>query len=77
MRTSERPSRAAHAAAQIEALEFALTGWGDENRRIAAERDPLVRCAVARGISKHRVHVLTGIARSTIDDILSRSEPQR
>lgn len=57
-----------------EAIEFALTGWGERSRVVAAERDPLVRGAVARGISKHRVHVLTGIARTTIDDILSRGE---
>lgn len=72
MRTDEGRRSGAHAAAQIEAMEFALTGWGDEYRRINAERDPLVRGAVARGVSKHRVHVLTGLARTTIDDILSR-----
>lgn len=34
-------------------------------------RDDTVMRALAAGISKHRVHVLTGIARTTIDRIIS------
>lgn len=33
-------------------------------------RDSMVRRAQAAGVSKHRIHVLTGIARTTIDRIL-------
>jgi hypothetical protein len=34
-----------------------------------------VRAAVAAGLSKHRVHLLTGIGRSTIDRILAAAAP--
>jgi hypothetical protein len=34
-------------------------------------RDARVRAAVGAGLSKHRVHMLTGIGRSTIDRILA------
>ncbi len=54
-----------------EALEHALTCWAEEQRRTAERRDPLIRAAVAAGISKHRVHVLTGVARTTIDNVLA------
>jgi hypothetical protein len=37
-------------------------------------RDALVRAAVEAGVSKHRVYVLTGIARTTIDDILRSAD---
>lgn len=40
-----------------------------------ASRDERVRAAVAVGVSKHRVHILTGIARTTIDTILASDEP--
>jgi len=33
-------------------------------------RDALVRSASAAGISKHRIHALSAIARTTIDRIL-------
>lgn len=39
-------------------------------RRLADGRDDMVRRARAAGISKNRIHVLTGIARTTIDRIL-------
>ena len=37
-------------------------------------RDDMVRRARATGISKNRIHVLTGIARTTIDRILKEKE---
>ena len=37
---------------------------------VTRDRDSRVRAAVAAGVSKHRVHQLTGISRSTIDRIL-------
>jgi len=61
---------------QRKAIEFALTSWSEQSRRIEAERDQLVRGAVARGITKHRVHVLTGIARTTIDRIIAKEAAQ-
>ena len=47
--------------------EAMLLEW----RTVVRSRDERVRAAVAAGLSKHRVHVLTGIGRSTIDRILS------
>jgi hypothetical protein len=38
---------------------------------ITRDRDARVRAAVAAGLSKHRVHRITGIGRSTIDRILA------
>jgi hypothetical protein len=38
---------------------------------VTRDRDTRVRAAVAAGLSKHRVHRLTGIGRSTIDRILA------
>jgi hypothetical protein len=37
---------------------------------VASSRDDRVRQAVAAGVSKNRVHQLTGIGRMTIDRIL-------
>ena len=39
-------------------------------RRTVEGRDDMVRRARATGVSKNRIHVLTGIARTTIDRIL-------
>jgi hypothetical protein len=50
-----------------EEAERMLTEWVAVTR----DRDNRVRAAVAAGISKHRVHQLTGIGRSTIDRILA------
>jgi hypothetical protein len=47
--------------------EQALTAWA------SVERDELVRAAYAAGVSKNRIHTITGIARSTIDRILEPS----
>ena len=47
--------------------EIELIGWAENNIR----RDELVRSAVNAGVTKHRVHVLTGIARTTIDRIIN------
>lgn len=46
--------------------EKQLTEWAANN----AHRDDLVRAALAAGVSKNRIHTLTGIARTTIDRIL-------
>jgi hypothetical protein len=55
-----------------DALECALRRWGTQRRESDEIRDGLVTGAVANGISKHRVHVLTGIARTTIDRITEK-----
>jgi hypothetical protein len=53
-----------------EELETALIRWGEQRRESDAARDDLIRAALAAGITKHRVFVLTGIARTTIDRII-------
>ena len=47
-------------------LEQELTEWAAAQ----ADRDNLVRAALAAGFTKQRVHQLTGIARTTIDRII-------
>ena len=49
-----------------EEAEEMLTEWAIVTR----DRDARVRAALAAGLSKHRVHRITGIGRSTIDRIL-------
>lgn len=56
--------------AEKEAAERGLRAF----RQAMDGRDTLVRQAVQAGISKHRIHQLTGIARTTIDRILTSSE---
>ncbi|MER7733653.1 DUF6003 family protein [Streptomyces erythrochromogenes] len=46
-------------------------------RQAMDERDSLVRQAVKAGISKHRIHQLSGIARTTIDRILANTKETR
>jgi hypothetical protein len=41
-----------------------------EYAAVVRSRDDRVRAAVAAGISKHRVHVLSGLGRMTIERIL-------
>jgi hypothetical protein len=50
-----------------EEAEQLLVEWATVTR----DRDARVHAAVAAGVSKHRVHQLTGIGRSTIDRILA------
>jgi hypothetical protein len=59
---------------QREAIEHALVQWGERREQVESERDPLVLGAIAIGISKNRVHVLTGIARTTVDRIAESAE---
>jgi len=49
-----------------EAAEADLREWAST----LADRDNRVRRAHAKGVSKHRIHALSGIARTTIDRIL-------
>lgn len=43
-------------------------------RRTVEGRDAMVRRTRAAGLTKHRIHILSGIARTTIDRILNRQE---
>ncbi|MGH3397329.1 MAG: hypothetical protein ACRDPO_21830 [Streptosporangiaceae bacterium] len=49
-----------------EEAELLLT----EYAAVVRSRDERVRLAVASGLSKHRVHVLSGLGRMTIERIL-------
>jgi hypothetical protein len=39
-----------------------------------AGRDDMIRMALAAGFTKHRIHVLSGIARTTIDRVVRGEE---
>jgi hypothetical protein len=54
-----------------EEAEEILTEWAIVTR----DRDERVRSAIGAGLSKHRIHQLTGISRSTIDRILAPGAP--
>jgi hypothetical protein len=55
-----------------ERAERMLTEWAAS----FSARDTVVLAAHGAGVSKHRIHVLTGIARTTIDRIIThRSAP--
>ncbi len=45
-----------------------------EYAAVAGDRDSRVRAAVQAGVSKRRVHQLTGIGRMTIDRIVGSAE---
>lgn len=44
-----------------------------EYAAVVRSRDERVRVAVAAGVSKHRVHVLSGLGRMTIDRIVGKA----
>jgi len=50
-------------------LRNALKSWAYRRHRLEAERDPLVRQALAAGIIKEEIHKLTDLGRTTIDRI--------
>lgn len=49
----------------------ALTAWGKRRKAQDAARGPLVRRALAAGISREEIHILTGLGRTTIDRIVT------
>ena len=48
-----------------------LAEWAAQQAEVTRRRDEVVRIAVDSGVSKSDVHRLTGIARTTIDRIVS------
>jgi hypothetical protein len=54
----------------------ALRSWRRRKQSLDRERDPLVTTALAAGLTKEEVHVLTGLGRTTIDRIATRSEAE-
>lgn len=59
---------------KVAAFEQALINWAADRAASDATRDGLVLGALGAGIPKHRIHVLTGLSRSTIDRIVSDEE---
>lgn len=48
-----------------------LAQWSADQAAITTRRDEVIRAAVDAGLSKSEVHRRTGIARTTIDRILT------
>lgn len=57
-----------------EAARQALRSWRRRSDSVTGERDPLVRTAMAAGLTKEEVHIITGLGRTTIDRIMTRGE---
>jgi hypothetical protein len=55
-------------------LEAALLQWAVDRETAPARRARLVLAARAGGVTKNRIHVLSGIARTTIDEILAKAD---
>lgn len=53
-----------------------VAAWREDGYRLRDERDPMVRAAVAAGITKNSLYLASGLARTTIDDILAGPAPQ-
>ncbi len=51
---------------QQEQAEEGLIEWAEIHR----DRDNRIRAARAAGVSKNRIHTLTGLSRVTIDNVL-------
>jgi len=56
---------------KAEAARTALRSW----RRRHDERDQLVTAALAAGLPKEEIHVITGLGRGTITRIAERAAP--
>jgi len=70
-------SRPTGDAAKREAFRQALHSWANTRRATAEDRDGLVTGALAAGLSKEEVHVITGLGRSTIDRIVKTHDRLR
>lgn len=51
-----------------------LTEWGEQQRRLDGARDLYVRASASAGLSRAEIRRLTGLARTTIDRILSEKK---
>ena len=47
----------------------ALQSWGRRRRILEAERDPVVKQALAAKLTKEEIHKVTNLGRTTIDRI--------
>ena len=63
-----KEAEAAHTEALTAAFRQSLERW----RENCTQRDPLIRAAYTAGVNRHQIHVLTGLARTTIDRILGK-----
>ena len=55
-----------------ESAEQALADWAERHRELMAERDQLVRNALAAGSNFNRIRTLTGMSRTTLYAIRAR-----
>jgi hypothetical protein len=75
MAMSRRRARRAKQAVRITRSRCSQSpAWAAEQDLVAGRRDDVVRAAVTAGLSKSEVHRLTGIARTTIDRIVSAAQ---
>jgi len=63
------PGMSAEAFPDRAAAEWALQNWATAHRK----RDDLIRLAVAAGVDTHRIHQITGVAKTTITRITERA----
>jgi len=56
---------------QREAVRQALRSWRRRSDSVAADRDALVRAALASGLPKEEIHIITGLGRTTISRIMT------
>lgn len=54
---------------QRDAIRQALRSWRRRADSVATDRNPLVVAAMAAGLTKEEIHILTGLGRTTIDRI--------
>jgi hypothetical protein len=50
-----------------------LAAWGRRRKADNAARDAMVTDALANGISREEIHILTGLGRTTIDRIIGKT----
>jgi hypothetical protein len=50
-----------------------LATWAADLTTVLARREPVIRSAIAAGVSKSEAHRITGLARNTIDRIVSEA----
>lgn len=58
---------------KAEAARAVLRSWRRRYDAVTADRDPAVNAALAAGLAKEEVHVITSLGRGTIDRIAARA----
>jgi hypothetical protein len=50
-----------------------FTAWARRRKAVNADRDTMVAAALAHGISREEIHILTGLGRTTVDRIADKT----